>query len=131
MKRAILGAAVGVVLLVGSILCVFTFVMGVESMLLVMAGSVLCVFVAFFGFGLVVTGWEEFRLAYGRSRAGVEILPDKNAFLPGESVGVTLRVRGKKAFAVNEGRVELLCENEYTYKQLRHHHRDGDSYTTT
>ena len=132
MKRAVLGAAVGVVLLVGSLLCVFTFLMGVESVLLLTAGSILCLCVAFFGFGLVVTGWEEFRLAYDRSRAKVKILPDKNALLPGESLGVTLRISGKKAFAVNEGRMELLCENEYIYKQLRHHHnRDGDSYTTT
>ena len=129
-KGAILGAAVGVVLIVGSILCVFGFLMGVESTLLLMAGSVVCVALAIFGLGLVVAGWEDFRLAHGRSRAGVEILPDKNAFLPGESIGVTLRVRGKEAIAVNEGRVELLCENEYTYKQLRHH-RDCDFYTTT
>ncbi|HEV2743814.1 MAG TPA: sporulation protein [Rubrobacter sp.] len=132
MVKAILGSAVGIVLLAASTLGGLAILMGVESSLLLIVGSVVCVALAIFGLGLVLAGWEDFRLAHGRSRAGVEILVDKGASLPGESVDITVRVRGKKAFPVKLGQVELLYENEYTYKDRRHHHNgDGDSYTTT
>lgn len=52
-----------------------------------------------------------------RKRAELSVSTDRSAYLPGDVVEATVRLAGKKDFEIEEGRVELVYENEYTYTQ--------------
>ncbi|MDQ3670620.1 MAG: sporulation protein [Actinomycetota bacterium] len=58
---------------------------------------------------------------------------DKPEYVPGEVVTATVRVGGgKKDLDVEEGRAELVCENEYEYRAASASTRGGSStYTET
>ena len=64
-----------------------------------------------------------------KAELGVEL--DRTAVLPGETVRATIRVTGgKKDLEVEEGRAELVYENEYTYRRTGRD-ADGDIETET
>ena len=59
-------------------------------------------------------------------KADLQISLDRDTVLPGETVEATIRVLGgRKDLEIQEGRLELVYENEYTYR-----HSTG-RYTTT
>jgi hypothetical protein len=59
-------------------------------------------------------------------KADVQVALDRDSALPGETVEAAIRiVGGRKDLEIREGRVELVYENEYTYR-----HTSG-RYTTT
>jgi len=59
-------------------------------------------------------------------KADVQVALDRDSALPGNTVEAAIRiVGGRKDLEIREGRVELVCENEYTYR-----HTSG-RYTTT
>jgi SpoOM protein len=59
------------------------------------------------------------------SKADVQVSLDRDSVLPGETVEATIRILGgRKDLEVQEGRLELLYENEYTYR-----HRVGSGST--
>jgi len=58
-------------------------------------------------------------------KADVQVALDRDSVLPGESVEATIRILGgRKDLAIQEGRLELLYENEYLYR-----HRVGSGST--
>src|SRR5919204_5979355 len=58
-------------------------------------------------------------------KADLQVSLDRDSVLPGESVEATIRiVGGRKDLAIQEGRLELDYENEYTYR-----HRVGAGST--
>ena len=62
-------------------------------------------------------------------KADLQVSLDRDIALPGETVEATIRILGgRKDFRVQEGRVELVYENEYTY---RHTTGRGQSRSTT
>lgn len=48
-------------------------------------------------------------------KAPAEVVPDKAAYLPGETVHATVRVRGKKDLEVGEARADLFYTSRYSY----------------
>jgi hypothetical protein len=59
-------------------------------------------------------------------KADVQVTPDRDSVLPGETVEAAIRILGgRKDLEIREGRLELVYENEYTYR-----HTSG-RYTTT
>lgn len=58
----------------------------------------------------------------------LEVRLDKAAYLPGETVTATIALSGKKDLAIEEGRAELVYENEYTYSRTESDN-DGGSGT--
>src|SRR5919198_1668087 len=59
------------------------------------------------------------------SKADVQVTLDRDSVLPGETVEAGIRiVGGRKDLEIQEGRLELLYENEYTYR-----HRVGAGST--
>jgi hypothetical protein len=60
-------------------------------------------------------------------KVDVQVELDRSSALPGETVEATIRVLGGKDLAIQEGRLELVYENEYTY---RHRTGYGDSRHT-
>jgi SpoOM protein len=62
-------------------------------------------------------------------KADVQVALDRDSALPGETVEAAIRILGgRKDFQIREGRVELVYENEYTY---RHTTGWGQSRSTT
>ena len=60
-----------------------------------------------------------------RPKADLQVSLDRDSVLPGETVEATIRiVGGRKDLKIQEGRLELLFENEYTYR-----HRAGSGST--
>ena len=58
-------------------------------------------------------------------KADVQVALDRDSVLPGETVEATIRILGgRKDLAIQEGRLELLYENEYMYR-----HRVGSGST--
>src|SRR3982750_344992 len=69
-------------------------------------------------------------------KADVQVSLDRESVLPGDTVGAGVRLPGapveaailvlggRDALEIREGRVELVCENEYTYR-----HRVGSGST--
>ena len=58
-------------------------------------------------------------------KADVQVALDRDSALPGETVEAANRVvGGRKDLEIEEGRLELVCENEYTYR-----HRVGSGST--
>ena len=58
-------------------------------------------------------------------KADVQVALDRDSALPGETVEAAIRVvGGRKDLEIEEGRLELVCENEYTYR-----HRVGSGST--
>jgi Arrestin (or S-antigen), C-terminal domain len=58
-------------------------------------------------------------------KADLQVALDRDSVLPGETVEATIRILGgRKDLAIQEGRLELLYENEYTYR-----HRVGAGST--
>lgn len=52
-----------------------------------------------------------------RPKADIQVALDRDSVLPGETVEAAIRILGgRKDFRIQEGRVELVCENEYTYR---------------
>jgi SpoOM protein len=50
-------------------------------------------------------------------KADVQVSLDRDSVLPGETVEATIRILGgRRDLAIQEGRLELLYENEYTYR---------------
>lgn len=47
--------------------------------------------------------------------ATVEVMPEKGAYVPGETVRATVRVRGKGDFEIPDARAELLYANRHSY----------------
>lgn len=59
------------------------------------------------------------------AKADVQVSLDRDSVLPGETIEATIRILGgRKDLAIQEGRLELLYENEYTYR-----HRVGSGNT--
>jgi hypothetical protein len=58
-------------------------------------------------------------------RATLQVQTDCPHYLPGETVRVRVRVETEDDLAVEEGRVELIATNRYTYRD-RDRDRDGD-----
>ena len=62
-------------------------------------------------------------------KADIQVSLDRDTALPGETVEAAIRILGgRRDFRIQEGRVELVCENEYTY---RHTTGWGRSRSTT
>ena len=50
-------------------------------------------------------------------KADLQVSLDRESALPGDTVEATIRiVGGRKDLEIQEGRLELVCENEYTYR---------------
>jgi hypothetical protein len=69
-------------------------------------------------------------------KADVQVELDRSSALPGEAVEATIRiVGGRKDLQIEEGRVELVYENEYTYREetrpVGSSSASTTSYTTT
>jgi hypothetical protein len=75
-----------------------------------------------------------FRDLFRKNGVQLGVETDKEAYLPGETVTATITVVGKDDLEIQEGRAELVYENEYTYRD-RNYDSDGryttDSRTTT
>jgi hypothetical protein len=57
-------------------------------------------------------------LGFGGGKASVQVLLDRADVSPGETVQATVRVTGgRKDVQIDEGRVRLVFENEYTYRE--------------
>jgi hypothetical protein len=64
----------------------------------------------------------------------LDLRVDRAACLPGETVTATIAVSGKNDLAIEEGRAELVYENEYTYREMERDSADGyetEDETTT
>jgi sporulation-control protein spo0M len=65
-------------------------------------------------------------------KADVQVELDRASALPGETVEAAIRiVGGRKDFRIQEGRVELVCENEYTYRHTTSFGRSANTTTDT
>jgi hypothetical protein len=57
-------------------------------------------------------------LGFG-AKADVQVVLDRVDVVPGEAVLATVRAKPRKDLELQEGRVELVYENEYTYREQR------------
>jgi hypothetical protein len=89
--------------------------------------------------GLLVAGISLYRsikafVEYWRSRIServeIEVAAEKDAYLPGDVVNVSVRVTGKEDLDIQEGRVALVCANRYIYRYTTTD-SDGDHVTRT
>ena len=60
-------------------------------------------------------------------KAELEVRTDRTTYRPGEAIGVQVRVRGEDELQIEEGRVELIVTNRYTYRDET---RDSDGDRT-
>ena len=68
----------------------------------------------------------------GAPKADVQVELDRGSALPGDTVEATIRiVGGRKDLEIQEGRLELVFENEYTYRELTRSGRPTTTTTTT
>lgn len=60
----------------------------------------------------------------------IALSADKDTYLPGEIVNVSVRITGKEELEIEEGRVALVCTNRYIY-QYTTTDSDGDTHYRT
>ena len=63
-------------------------------------------------------------------RAEMQVGVDRAACRPGETVTATITVHAKRDFEIEEGRAELVYENEYRYRTRVHTSKGGSSTQT-
>ena len=90
------------------------------------------IFVAFAGFSLFrsfkafVEVWRS-RLS---KRVEIEVAAEKDTYLPGDAVNVSVRVMDKEELDIEEGRVALVCANRYVYQYTTTDSDDNQIYRT-
>ena len=52
-------------------------------------------------------------------KAGLAVQTDRTSYQPGEAMTVLVTVQGEDELDIEEGRVELICTNRYTYRYER------------
>jgi len=71
-------------------------------------------------------------LGFGGGNAAVQLLLDRQDVAAGGSVQATVRVAGgRKDTPIDEGRLRLICENEYEWREETRSFSSGSSYSTT
>jgi hypothetical protein len=89
--------------------------------------------------GLLVAGISLHRslkafVEFWRSRLGqrveIQVAAEKDTYLPGDAVNVSVRVSGKEDLDIQEGRVALVCANRYIYRYTTTD-SDGDHVSRT
>ena len=89
--------------------------------------------------GLVVAGislhrsikaFVEFWRGRISERVEIEVAAEKDTYLPGDVVNVSVRVLGKEELDIQEGRAALVCANRYIYRYTTTD-SDGDHVTRT
>ena len=89
--------------------------------------------------GLVVAGislhrsvkaFVEFWRSRISERVEIEVAAEKDTYLPGDAVNVSVRVLGKEDLDIQEGRAALVCANRYIYRYTTTD-SDGDHVTRT
>lgn len=65
------------------------------------------------------------------NKAELDVVLEREAYLPGEVVNALIKVGGTKDLAIQGGRVELLWANRYTYHDSQNHRDETRSVTTT
>ena len=87
--------------------------------------------------GLVVAGFSLYRglkafVEFWRSRISekveIQVAAEKDTYLPGDVVNVSVRVTGKEDLDIQEGRVALVCANRYIYRYTT---TDSDGHSDT
>jgi hypothetical protein len=63
-------------------------------------------------------------------RVEIEVAAEKDTYLPGDTVNVSVRVTGKEDLDIQEGQVTLVCANRYVYRYTTTD-SDGDHVTRT
>jgi hypothetical protein len=63
-------------------------------------------------------------------RVEIEVAAEKDTYLPGDAVNVSVRVTGKEDLDIQEGRVALVCANRYIYRYTTTN-SDGDRVSRT
>ena len=85
-----------------------------------MGGIMVSIILLIAGVAYLVSGFNETRAEARRSaskaKAEVEVTLDAEAYLPGDTVGATVRISGKEDFAVRDARASLVRRNVYRYK---------------
>jgi hypothetical protein len=89
--------------------------------------------------GLLVAGislhrslkaFVEFWRSRISERVEIEVAAEKDTYLPGDVVNVSVRVTGKEDLDIQEGRVALVCANRYIYRYTTTD-SDGDHVSRT
>src|SRR5919202_241465 len=72
----------------------------------------------------MLTSWDRVRatMRLFRAKVDIQLTVDKPAYAPGDVVRAAIDVVPEKELELEEGRVELVYENEYRYRT-----RDWDS----
>ena len=71
-------------------------------------------------------------LGFGGGNAAVQLLLDRQDVAAGGSVQATVRVAGgRKDTPIDEGRLRLICENEYEWREETRSFSSGSSSSTT
>ncbi len=63
-------------------------------------------------------------------KAEIEVTAEKDTYLPGDMVNVSVKVTGKEELDVEEGRVALVCANRYIYQYETTDSDDNQTYRT-
>ena len=63
-------------------------------------------------------------------RVEIEVTAEKDTYLPGDIVNVSVRVTGKEELDIEEGRVALVCANRYVYQYQTTDSDDNQVYRT-
>lgn len=63
-------------------------------------------------------------------KAEIQVSAEKDTYLPGDVINVSVRVTGKEELDIEEGRIALVCANRYIY-QYRTTDSDGDTVYRT
>ena len=89
--------------------------------------------------GLLVAGislhrslkaFVEFWRSRISERVEIEVAAEKDTYLPGDAVNVSVRVTGKEDLDIQEGQVALVCANRYIYRYTTTD-SDGDRVSRT
>ena len=63
-----------------------------------------------------VKAFVEFWRSRISERVEIEVAAERDTYLPGDVVNVSVRVMGKEDLDIQEGRVALVCANRYIYR---------------
>jgi hypothetical protein len=89
--------------------------------------------------GLIVVGFSLRRsykafIEVWRNRlskkAEIEVAAEKDTYLPGDVVNVSVKVTGREELDIEEGRVALVCANRYVYQYETTDSDDNQTYRT-
>ncbi|MDQ3911123.1 MAG: zinc-ribbon domain-containing protein [Actinomycetota bacterium] len=78
-------------------------------------GSVISLVVAIISLRRSVKAFVESWRGRISQRVQIEVMAEKDAYIPGDTVNASVRVTGKEELGIEEGRAALVCANRYVY----------------